>query len=198
MNVVKFLLVAATFLFLQSAFAAKVFCAKEERTGLKVGQTNISCDDAYTSCYQVTYLGGDFCNVRYISSEKEIEEYKALNQEENTEEENTEEEIYPVEKDSSVKTEFLRSCMYADSEKHLHLLGSAMDVNESGNNGNTCLHLLAYGGWWNQMRTIQENGGDITLENDNGDTPGDILRWVMIHDKNDAKIMREFVYYLTE
>jgi len=188
-NVIKYLFVAVALLFLQFAFSYE-FC-EEVKRNMKIGETLlVSCDDACSLCDQVTYLGGNQCNLRErsINSEKEVGECKALRQEKNTEGER-----YPVEKNRDGRTAFLQSCLGANSEKYLHLLESYIDVNESDNGGNTCLHLLAYGGWWNQMLTIQKNGGDVTLENNNGETPRDILYRVLMQDKNDARIFKEFV-----
>ncbi len=104
---------------------------------------------------------------------------------------------YPTGVDRNGNTAFLQSCINGNAEKYLFVVGSLVDVNESNNHHDTCLHLLAYGGHFAQMLTIREKGGDLALENDDGSTPFDILRMMFIAEKNDAAFIPEIMSLLT-
>ena len=101
---------------------------------------------------------------------------------------------YPTDVDENGNTAFLKSCIDGNAEKYLFVVGSLVEVNESNNHRDTCLHLLAYGGHLAQILTVKEKGGDLTLKNDDGDTPFDILHMVFTAEKNNmasiSKIMR--------
>ncbi|MDE0151525.1 MAG: ankyrin repeat domain-containing protein [Bdellovibrionales bacterium] len=107
------------------------------------------------------------------------------------------ERSYPIDVDEFGNTFFLQSCIEGNIEKYLLFLGSVVDVNEPNNNGNTCLHLLAYGGHFAQMITVRKNGGDLTLENNDGHTPFDIARMAFAEKKNDLAFYPEVMGLLT-
>lgn len=106
------------------------------------------------------------------------------------------ERSYPTEKNVYGNTAFLQSCIEGNVEKYSLFFGSVVDVNEPNDYGNTCLHLLAYRGYFVQMLTIRESGGDLTLENNDGHTPFDITRMVFMSKKNDLTFNSEIMTLL--